>query len=255
VVIGAGLVGLEAVYALYRRGLEVTVVEKAPQIAPQQFDDTASRILKRDMEAEGIRLILGTGIERILGPSLWERIFRREGKGVLLEDGSRLRCELVIVATGASPNVDVVKNTGIRINRGIVVNDLMQASIPDIYAAGDVAETSINGRVLFRDSCRYFWLKNRSRHLTPVRYPCLVGYATLIYLMPSIVDSHKPVDEAQAQLRRLFRISKSTYWYLETVNLYFGKKYRSIYEDVMEELSGKKLVIRDDERLIVTLKA
>lgn len=119
----------------------MTVVEKAPQIVPQQFDATASGILKRDMEAEGIRLILGTGIEGILGPSLWERLFRREGKGVVLEDGSRLKCELVIVATGARPNVDMVKNTRIRINRGIVVNDLMQTSIPDIYAAGDVAET------------------------------------------------------------------------------------------------------------------
>lgn len=141
VVIGAGLVGLEAAYALYRRGLEVTVVEKAPQIVPQQFDATASEVLKKDMESEGIRLILGAGIRGIVGPSLWERLFKRKGKGVVLEDGRRLKCELVIVATGARPNIDMVKNTGIAINRGIVVNNLMQTSIPDIYAAGDVAET------------------------------------------------------------------------------------------------------------------
>ena len=141
VVVGAGLVGLEAAYALYRRGLEVTVVEKAPQIVPQQFDATASGILKKDMEAEGIRLVLDTGIRGIIGPTLWERLFKRKGKGVVLENGSRLKCELVVVATGARPNIDIVKNTGIKVNRGIVVDNLMQTGIPDIYAAGDVAET------------------------------------------------------------------------------------------------------------------
>ncbi|MFZ5643706.1 MAG: NAD(P)/FAD-dependent oxidoreductase [Bacillota bacterium] len=141
VVIGAGLVGLEAAYALYRRGLEVTVVEKAAQIIPLHFDETASEVLKKDMEAEGIRLILGTGIQKILGPSLWEKIFRRKGKGVVLEDGRRIKCELVVVATGARPNTDIVRDTGIRVNRGIVVDHFMQTSVPGIYAAGDVAET------------------------------------------------------------------------------------------------------------------
>ncbi|KJS03340.1 MAG: hypothetical protein VR68_01670 [Peptococcaceae bacterium BRH_c4a] len=141
VVVGAGLVGLEAAYALYRRGLEVTVVEKAPQIVPQQFDAIASHVLKKDMENEGIRIVLNTGIRGIAGPTIWERLFGKKGKGVLLEDGGRLKCELVVVATGARPNTDIVKNTGIKVNRGIVVNKYMQTSLPDIYAAGDVAET------------------------------------------------------------------------------------------------------------------
>lgn len=142
VVVGAGLVGLEAAYALYRRGLEVTVVEKAPRIVPQQFDSTASRVLMKDMESEGIRLILNTGIKGIAGTPLWERLFGRKGKGVVLEDGGRLKCEIVVVATGARPNTDVVRDTGIKVNRGIVVNDYMQTSVPGVYAAGDVAETT-----------------------------------------------------------------------------------------------------------------
>lgn len=141
VVVGAGLVGLEAAYALYRRGLEVTVVEKAPRIVPQQFDPTASRVLMKNMESEGIRIILNTGIKGIVGTPLWKRLFGGKGKGVVLEDGSKLKCELVVVATGARPNTDIVKDTGIRVNRGIVVDDYMRTSVPDIYAAGDVAET------------------------------------------------------------------------------------------------------------------
>lgn len=141
VVVGAGLLGLEAAYALYRRGLEVTVVEKASRIVPLQFDTTASEVLKRDMEAEGIRIVLGTGIRGIAGTPLWERIFGRKGKGVLLEDGSRLKCELVVVAAGAQPNTDLVRGTGIKVNRGITVNSLMQTSVDGVYAAGDVAET------------------------------------------------------------------------------------------------------------------
>jgi len=141
VVVGAGLVGLEAAYALYRRGLEVTVVEKASRIVPQQFDPTASKVLMKDMESEGIRIILNTGIKGIVGRPLWERLFGRKGKGVVLEDGSKLKGELVLVATGARPNTDLVKGTGVRVNRGIVVDDYMQTSVPEIYAAGDVAET------------------------------------------------------------------------------------------------------------------
>ncbi len=141
VVIGAGLVGLETAYALYRRGLEVTVVEKAPRILSQQFDNTASQLLQRDMEAEGIRLILGTGIKSIAGPTLWARLFRSKGNGVVLENNNHLKCELVVVATGAKPNLDLVRDSGIQIKRGIVVNNLMQTNIPNIYAAGDVAET------------------------------------------------------------------------------------------------------------------
>ncbi len=141
VVVGAGLVGLEAAYALYRRGLEVTVVEKMPQILPQQFDRRAAHILRQDMETEGIRFILGCGIQEVAGPSLWSRVMGKAGQGVFLEGGERLKAELVVVATGAVPNVGLVQDTGIKVNRGIVVDRFMQTSIPGIYAAGDVAET------------------------------------------------------------------------------------------------------------------
>ncbi|QGP91002.1 Nitrite reductase [Neomoorella glycerini] len=103
----------------------------------------------RDMQAEGIRFILGRGIKEIASSGLWGRLFGRSGKGVILEDGERLKAEVVIVATGTRPNVDLIRGTGMTVNRGIPVNDYMETSIADIYAAGDVAETKdvVTGKV------------------------------------------------------------------------------------------------------------
>lgn len=140
-VVGGGFVGLEAAYALYERGYEVTVVEKLPQILPQQLDRRAAAILQNDMQGEGIRFILGRGIQEVLPPTLWQKLFRKKGQGILLDNGQELKAEVIIVATGTRANTDVVKNTDMVLNRGIPVDDFMETSIPDIYAAGDVAET------------------------------------------------------------------------------------------------------------------
>lgn len=141
VIVGAGFVGLEAASALYRMGNEVTVVEKIPQILPLQFDTLAAEIILRDIQAEGIRFILGKGIKEITPPGVWSRLFGRPGSGVVLEDGTRLKAEVILVATGARPNIELVRDSGMALNRGIPVNEYMETSIRDIYAAGDVAET------------------------------------------------------------------------------------------------------------------
>lgn len=149
VIVGGGFVGLEAAWALYRRGLEVTVVEKMPQILPQQFDAYAAGILLREMQAEGIRFILGTGIREIAAPGLWEKLTGKAGRGVILENGDRLKAELVIVATGTRANTELVAGTGVKINRGIVVDKHQWTGVEGIYAGGDVAETEdvVTGRV------------------------------------------------------------------------------------------------------------
>jgi len=133
VVIGGGFVGLEAGYALNRRGLEVTVVEKLPHILPLQMDAVAAGILLQDMEAAGIRFRLGSGIREITGTG--------KDRGVLLDDGGWLEADLVIVATGTRPNAELAREAGISVNRGIPVNQYLETSAPGIYAAGDVAET------------------------------------------------------------------------------------------------------------------
>ncbi|MHB1421022.1 MAG: NAD(P)/FAD-dependent oxidoreductase, partial [Bacillota bacterium] len=141
VVLGAGFVGLEAALALYRRGLEVTVVERFPQVLPQQFDNCAAAMLQRDLQAEGIRFILGQGIKEVAGPSIFQKLFHRQGRGVVLEGGDYLKTEMVIVAAGTRTNIDLVRDTRIKVARGILVDQFMETSAPDVYAAGDVAET------------------------------------------------------------------------------------------------------------------
>jgi len=134
VVIGGGMIGLRAAFALHKRELTVTVVEMLPRVLPQQLDDVASQIMSRAIEAEGVELILGQTAQEIVG---------QDGRveGVLLADGRRLECELVIVAVGVRPNVDLAEEAGIEIAQGVLVDSRLQTSLPDIYAAGDVAET------------------------------------------------------------------------------------------------------------------
>jgi nitrite reductase (NADH) large subunit len=142
VVIGGGFVGLEAAYALYSKGIEVTVVERLPQILPNQFDQKAAQILSRDMQQEGIRIITGNGVKEVLNPTLWQKLFGKKGKGVLLENGETLKCELIIVTAGAQPNIEVAQGAGVAVERGIVVDDYMESTVKDIFAAGDVVETA-----------------------------------------------------------------------------------------------------------------
>lgn len=133
VVVGGGFVGLEAGYALNRRGLEVTVVEKLPHILPLQMDPVAAGILMRDMETAGIKFCMGSGVREITGPG--------KDRGVALENGEWLEADLVIVATGIRPNAGLAREAGITVRRGVPVNEYLETNRPGIYAAGDVAET------------------------------------------------------------------------------------------------------------------
>jgi nitrite reductase (NADH) large subunit len=149
VVVGGGFVGLEAAYALYKWGLEVTVIEKEPQILPGQFDAKAASILQNDMQAEGLRIITGNGISEIIGPSRWLRLFGNSGKGVILESGERLKAELVVLATGIRPNTSLAARAGVALNQGIIVDGFLATNLPDVYGAGDVVETidAVSGRM------------------------------------------------------------------------------------------------------------
>jgi len=132
-VIGGGLIGLKCMEALYRLGIETTVVELAERILSITFDETASDLARRHLEECGVRILCGTTAERILCADGAVR-------GLVLTNGTRLDCQLVIFAIGVRPNVDLVRGTEIRVERGIVCDETMQTSAPGIYAAGDVAQ-------------------------------------------------------------------------------------------------------------------
>lgn len=135
VVIGGGRVGMKAAFALRHSGMEVSVVERLGRVVPLQFDKTASEIMKGAVESHGIRLFLGRMVREV----------ERDDRGVqavVLDNGVRLQTDIVIVAVGVQPNLELPRTAGLRINQGVLVNEYLQTSDPDIFAAGDVVETA-----------------------------------------------------------------------------------------------------------------
>lgn len=132
-VLGGGLIGLKCAYALKKRNVDVKVIIKSNQILSQMLDEQAARLLQQRLEASGIDLVLGQDAIEVIGEG--------DIKAVKLESGKVLGCSLLVVGKGVLPNTDIAKDTEIKINDGIVSNDLLQTNIPNIYVAGDVCES------------------------------------------------------------------------------------------------------------------
>lgn len=131
-VIGGGLLGLEAARGLLNLGMEVDVVHLMPHLMERQLDETASEMLKKELENQGMNFLLEKQTAEILGD---ERV-----TGLRFSDGSEIQADLVVMAVGIRPNVQLSKDSGIYVNRGIVVNDYMETDVPNIYAVGECAE-------------------------------------------------------------------------------------------------------------------
>lgn len=133
VVIGGGLLGLETGQALRSLGKQVTVVEFFPRLLPRQLDAEGACRLKQIMETRlGFFFRLAARTKEIAGA---ERV-----TGVVLDSGETLPCEMVILSSGVRPNLDLAIASGLDHDKGIRVNERMETSTPDIFAAGDVAE-------------------------------------------------------------------------------------------------------------------
>lgn len=135
-IVGSGLVGMDAAYAFLEQGKDVTVVEMADRILPIQLNETAGQAYKDLFEAHGCRFLLGKKTS--------ETHMNDQGAidFVSLDDGTRIDCDLVIVAAGVRPALECAQDTPIDIDRFIKVSDTMETSCPNIYAAGDVAGLS-----------------------------------------------------------------------------------------------------------------
>ena len=133
VVIGAGMIGLKAIEGLNAIGIDVTVVELAPEVLSRALDKDASRIVQRKMEEAGVEVITNNEVVEITGKG-------NTATGVVLRDKKKIKCDLVIVAIGVIPNTGFIKESGIKINRGIVVDERMETNVKGVYAAGDVVE-------------------------------------------------------------------------------------------------------------------
>src|SRR3954463_7996807 len=132
VVVGGGLLGLEAAYGLAKAGAPVTLIHLMDRLMERQLDAPAAELLKSLVERKGIKVLLNANTARIHGNAHVE--------GVELADGRRIEAEAVIFAAGIRPNVALAKEAGIAVNRGILVDDTLQTAAPDIYAFGERAE-------------------------------------------------------------------------------------------------------------------
>ena len=132
VVVGGGLLGLEAAYGLSKAGSSVTLLHLMDRLMERQLDAPAAELLKSLVERKGIRFLLNANTARLHGETRVE--------GIELSDGRRIDADAVVFAAGIRPNIALAKDAGIPVNRGVVVDDVMQTGAPDIFALGECAE-------------------------------------------------------------------------------------------------------------------
>ncbi|WP_426447863.1 nitrite reductase large subunit NirB [Paenibacillus sp. S-38] len=132
IVIGGGLLGLEAARGLLNLNMDVSVVHIFKDLMERQLDQTASQMLRKELEKQGMNFLLEKNTDSILG--------KKRVTGVKFKDGSVVEADLVVMAVGIKPNVQLAKDSGLEVNRGIVVNDYLETSIPNVYSVGECAE-------------------------------------------------------------------------------------------------------------------
>jgi nitrite reductase (NADH) large subunit len=132
VVIGGGLLGLEAANGLMIRGMDVTVIHRGDVLMNMQMDAVSGNLLQKNLEDKGMKFAMSANTAEILGETAVT--------GVKLADGQVLEADLVVMAVGISPNVGMGKKLGLEVNRGIIVNDQLETSAKSIYALGECVE-------------------------------------------------------------------------------------------------------------------
>jgi nitrite reductase (NADH) large subunit len=214
VVIGGGLLGLEAAWGLKRRGMAVAVVHLMPTLMERQLDQAAGELLQRDLDARGIAFFTNGQTEEILGTE--------RAEGVMLADGREIPADLVVLAIGIRPNIDLARGARLDVNRGILVGDDMRTSDPHIYAVGECIEH--NGQVF--GLVAPIWEQAR------VCGTRLAGDEAAVYVPPPVFTSLKITGIDMFSAGALAAAEESD----DEITLHDAK--RGVY---------KKLVLRDDK--------
>lgn len=131
-IIGGGLLGLEAAWALKELGKQVNIIEFAASLLPRQLDKELGDKLAKKIEEHGMRVYLPYTVEEIIGES--------QATGIIVNNGEIIKSDAIMVSSGIRPNLDLVRDTDILFDKGIKVNSNLQTNIDNIYAAGDVVE-------------------------------------------------------------------------------------------------------------------
>lgn len=138
-IIGAGAAGLEVAGGLAKQEKEVSVIEMKPRLLPNFLDQDISDLLKKKLEEKGIKFYIPRAVERIAK------------RYVLAEGNKAVKSDVTLMAAGSKANIDFLKDSGILIDKAVIVNNKQQTNIPDVYAVGDIIQTKslINGRPIF----------------------------------------------------------------------------------------------------------
>lgn len=132
VIVGGGLLGLEAAKGLLRFNTKITLVQQDSRLMPRQLDDDAAAMLQARVEEMGVEVITGSGLREVLGK---ERV-----TGARIHSGETLSCDTVVLCAGIQPNKELARAAGLKVRSGIVVDDQLQASHEDVYAIGECCE-------------------------------------------------------------------------------------------------------------------
>ncbi|GAB6099584.1 FAD-dependent oxidoreductase [Halanaerocella petrolearia] len=219
VVIGAGLVGLDAAVGLHETGVEVSVVEMDDRILPRQLDQKAATRYSDRLKEEGIEIITNAQASEVI---------TKEGQvaGLKLGNGQIIDSQLIVVATGVKPNIELIENTNLKVEQGIVVDEYQQTSVADIYAAGDVCQS----HEMFSDELS----------LTPI-WPLAVKQGeTAAYNMAGITK--KITDNfAYQNSMRFHGLSTITYGLVEVDSAEYEVEIRQ------DKNSYQKLILQDNK--------
>jgi len=213
VVIGGGLLGLEAAVGLKANGMDVTVVHLMETLMERQLDEAAGYLLATELENRGLGVLTGANTKAILGTD--------KVSGLQLEDGRRLDVDLVVMAVGIKPNVSLASTAGLEIGRGILVDDRMQTSQPDIFAVGECVEH--RGSTYGLVAPLYEMGKVLAAHLTGEEGALYEGSVTSTKLKVTGVDVFSAGDFSGGE---------------ETEDIVFRDAARGIY---------KRIVLRDNK--------
>jgi len=132
VVIGGGLLGLEAAAGLHEQGMQVSVVHLADHLMEKQLDSSAAYLLEQSMKAKGIDIYTSANTTEITG--------EEHVAGVTLEDGTHIQAQLVVMAVGIRPSTALAESAGLAVNRGVLVDDQMRTSAESVYSLGECVE-------------------------------------------------------------------------------------------------------------------
>lgn len=205
IVIGGGLLGLECARGLLDQGMEVTVLHLAEWLMEMQLDRKAGNMLKADLEKQGMKFEMQANTTEILGED--------DVEGVKLADGREIPADLVVMAVGIRPYTEVAKESGLRdVNRGIVVNDVMQTSDSNVYAVGECAEH--NGKVYGLVAPLYEQGKVLADHLTNKETNGYKGSTTFTSLKVSGCDLYSAgqiVENAEIKGIEIFNSVDNNY--------------------------------------------